>query len=375
MTRVDLTQQIRKRAEELGFSRVGVCPATKVQGYPRFEQWLELGYDGEMGYLRARRDKYEHPSAVLPGVRSLVMLTMNYRTADSPPLAAGEGRVARYAWGTQDYHDLIHDRLHQLVAHVRSIDSSLRVRGVVDTAPLLERDLGQLAGLGWAGKNTLLIHPQAGSYFFLAALLVDQELDFDPPFVSDHCGTCRACLDACPTQAFPQPYVMDARKCISYLTIELRGPIPEAQREGIGDWLFGCDICQEVCPWNSKAPLATLEEFQPRDDLAGVDLRALFTLTDDDFRSRFCTTPLWRSKRQGILRNAAIVLGNQRATEAIDALCTGLEDPDAVVREACGWALARFQLEEAVIALENRIARETDAWVRDCLQRHLANAS
>jgi epoxyqueuosine reductase len=261
--------------------------------------------------------------------------------------------------------------LHTLADFVRSHCPSSSVRGVVDTAPLLEREFAQMAGLGWAGKNTLLLHPQAGSYFFLAAILTDQELEYDPPFTAEHCGTCRACLDACPTQAFPQPYVLDARRCISYLTIELRGPIPLEMREGIGDWLFGCDICQEVCPWNSKAPISTINAFEPRSDLWSVELSELFFLTEDQFRARFRATPLWRAKRQGVLRNAAIVLGNQRAGNAVKALRVGLVDGDPVIREACAWALSRLRLAEASLALREQQAIEPVDWVRDRLTDYL----
>lgn len=373
MDRVELTQHIRDRATELGFARVGVCRADAAPGFARFEQWLESHFDGEMRYLRARRDKYERPQSVLENARSIVMLAMNYRTSDPEQVQPGEGRVARYAWGTLDYHDFIHDRLHALADFVRSHCPASSVRGIVDTAPLLEREFAQMAGLGWAGKNTLLIHPQAGSYFFLAAILTDQELEYDPPFATEHCGTCRACLDACPTQAFPAPFVMDARRCISYLTIELRGPIPLEMREGIGDWLFGCDICQEVCPWNSKAPISTINAFEPRSDLWSVELSELFFLTEDQFRARFRTTPLWRSKRQGILRNAAIVLGNQRAANAVRALRVGLVDSDPVIREACAWALSRLRLTEASLALREQHAIEAVDWVRDRIADYLTS--
>jgi len=229
-----------------------------------------------------------------------------------------------------------------LADYVRAQAPGAKVRGVVDTAPLLEREFAQLAGLGWIGKNTLLLNKQLGSYFFLAALLTDLTLDYDQEHETDHCGTCTACLDACPTQAFVAPYVLDARRCISYTTIELRDEIPTELRAGHGDWVFGCDVCQDVCPWNRKAPTVDEPELQPREGSHPLDLIELFDLDDAEFRRRFRDTPLWRSKRRGILRNAAIVLGNQRATGAVAALTQGASDEEPLVREACSWALTEI---------------------------------
>jgi epoxyqueuosine reductase len=218
--------------------------------------------------------------------------------------------------------------------------------------------------MGWIGKNTLLINRDEGSWFFLAALLTDFELAYDRPHETDHCGTCRACLDACPTGAFPQPYVLDATRCISYLTIELRDTVPMELRPGIGDWLFGCDVCQEVCPWNSRAPQSREAEFAPRDDSNPLDLIALFDLDEAAFRERFRHTPLWRSRRRGLLRNGAIVLGNRPTPEAIPALVRGLNDSEPLVRGACAWALGRFQQAVAQDALNARLSIESDAQVR-----------
>jgi epoxyqueuosine reductase len=324
-----------------------------------------------MRYLSDRASAYEHPSHVLSGVRSILVLAMNYRTAEPARAVAGTGRISRYAWGAADYHDVIHQRLGQLAEWLRREVPEARVRGVVDTAPLLEREFAQLAGLGWIGKNTLLLNKYIGSWFFLAALLTDVELHYDPPHEAEHCGSCRACLDACPTNAFPAPFVLDATKCISYHTIELRGPIPANMREGIGDWLFGCDICQAVCPWNRRAPFSPEPLFQPREHSNPIDLIGLFDLNDQAFRSRFRHTPLWRSKRRGILRNAALVLGNQRATQAIEALARGLNDAEPLVRSACAWALGQFQEPRAAEALRQRLETESDPDVRHELETAL----
>jgi epoxyqueuosine reductase len=310
---------------------------------------------------------------VLDGARSIIMLGLPYyaspsanpqsaiRNPQSAPPASG--RISRYAWGTGDYHDVIQDKLKQLIAALQAVAPSTTTRGVVDTAPLLEREFAQLAGLGWVGKHTLLINKPAGSYFFLAALLTDVELTYDEAFTAEHCGTCRACLDACPTNAFPQPYVLDASRCISYLTIELRGPIPLELRSGVGDWLFGCDVCQDVCPWNHRAPQTDESSLQPAVDSNPIDLIALFDLDDEAFCRRFRHTPLWRARRRGILRNAAIILGNQRATAAVATLIRALHDSEPLIRGASAWALGQIGTPDVMGALQQRIAIETDASV------------
>jgi epoxyqueuosine reductase len=366
-----LANDLKKRACELGFTLTGVAPAVAPPGAARLDEWLARGYAGDMHYLADRRDAYADPARVLEGVRSVLILALPYRTAEPEPIEPGQGKVARYAWGSVDYHEVIRDRLHDLADYLRELVPAAKTRGVVDTAPLLEREFAQLAGLGWIGKNTLLLNRNAGSYFFLAALLTDVELPIDAPHVADHCGTCTACLTACPTQAFPQPYVLDASRCISYLTIEHRGEISPDLRRGLGDWLFGCDVCQDVCPWNYHASrqseasrvvpdpdnveasgsgttrLATENElasrvFAPLRDSNPLDLIPLFDLTEADFRARFRHTQLWRPHRRGLLRNAAIVLGNQRAVASLPALHRGLADDEPLVREACAWAIAQM---------------------------------
>jgi epoxyqueuosine reductase len=347
MDRAALTGKLKRRAEELGFSRSGVAPAATPShaAGERFDAWLAAGYAGEMHYLADRREAYRHPAHVLEGARSIIMLAMNYSTSHPGEVAAatGQGRISRYAWGNTDYHNLIRDRLNSLAKFLLELVPTATARGVVDTAPLMERELAQLAGLGWIGKHTLLLNRNAGSWFFLAALLTDLELVYDLPHETDHCGTCRACLDACPTDAFPQPRVLDASKCISYLTIELREAIPLELRAGMGHWVFGCDVCQEVCPWNSHAPKSQEPEFAPRPDSNPLDLIALFDLDDAEFRSRFRNTPLWRPRRRGLLRNAAIVLGNRPTPSAIPPLVKGLNDAEPLIRGACAWALGNYK--------------------------------
>jgi epoxyqueuosine reductase len=350
----ELTAALKAAARQAGFGLVGVCPAVSPAGLHHLHAWLDAGYAGEMHYLAARRDAYEHPRHILEGVRSLVMLGMHYRTAVPMGCQPGQGRISRYAWGAADYHDVIHDRLRQLADWLGELEPRASVRGVVDTAPLLEREFARLAGLGWIGKNTLLINRDAGSWFFLAALLTDLELAYDPPHEHEHCGTCRACLDACPTQAFPKPYVLDATRCLSYLTIELRSAVPSSLRSEIGDWVFGCDICQEVCPWNRRAPASDEGAFDPAPESNPASLAGLLAMTESDFRRRFRRTPLWRAKRRGLLRNAALVAGNQRAPQLLDALIQGLSDSEPLVRDACAWALGRYDDPRARQALERR---------------------
>ena len=358
------TRHLKRRAGELGFQLTGVCPAVSPQGLSRFHDWLEAGYAGEMRYLSDRKAAYAHPRSVLDGVRSILMLGMNYRSEASIPAGQCEGRVSRYAWGTVDYHDLIHGRLKELIGWYRQLVPAARLRGVVDTAPLLEREFAQLAGLGWVGKHTLLLNRQQGSWFFLAALLSDQQLEYDTPYERDYCGSCRACLDACPTDAFPEPYVLDATRCISYLTIELRDAVPLELRDGLDDWVFGCDVCQEVCPWNRAAPLAQETQFTPDSAQNPLDVVCLFDLDETAFRQRFRHTPLWRSKRRGLLRNAAIVLGNRPSDRGLKALLRGLHDQEVIVRAAVAWALGRHRQVAATDALRARLATESDPAVR-----------
>ena len=367
-----MSARLKQEAARLGFSLSGVAPAVTPTGAAPLDDWLAAGYAGQMHYLADRREAYAHPRHVLDGARSVVMLAMEYRSAEPAPPQPGKGRVSRYAWGATDYHELIRERLHQLADYLRQWAPAAQVRGVVDTAPLMEREFAQLAGLGWIGKHTLLLNRERGSWFFLAALVTDLELAYDQPHEMDHCGTCRACLDACPTDAFPQPYVLDATRCISYLTIELKAAIPAELRRDVGEWLFGCDVCQEVCPWNSHAEPSREPLFEPLAENNPIDLTRLFELDEAAFRLRFRHTPLWRSKRRGILRNAAIVLGNRPTPAALPSLVRGLNDAEPVVRGAAAWALGQFDAAAAVAALDERRRVEDDVEVRGEIEEALA---
>lgn len=330
-----LTSGVRARALELGFDRVAIGPAAPPEHGDAFARWLDAGHAGTMHYLaRTRADRLD-PARLLPECRSVIAVALNYRPPDDPAWAG----FARYARG-RDYHAVMRPRLRRLVEFLDTAGGGgVRSRAAVDTSAVLEKDLAAAAGLGWIGKNTNLLHPTLGSYFFIGIVLTTAELDADAR-VPDRCGTCRACLDACPTAAFPAPYALDARRCIAYLTIEHRGPIDPELRPGMGEWLFGCDVCQEVCPWNRAAPEAGDLELAPGAppglpaDLVGLD--------DAGFRERFGTTAISRARRAGLARNAALVLGNRRDAGATPALRRALEDPDLSVSDAARWALDRI---------------------------------
>lgn len=352
---------IKQLATEVGFDLAGIAPAVTPDGYHQFLDWLNQGYAGEMSYLEGRKDAYEHPRYVMDSVKSVLMLTLNYRTEEPPVRAGTEARISRYAWGSTDYHKVIRKKLKQLSKQIREHFPDCVTRGVVDTAPLLERDFAQLAGLGWIGKNTLLLNKSEGSWFFLAGMLLSDELEYDAPHETSHCGTCTRCLDACPTDAFIEAGTLDARKCISYLTIELRDqPIPRELRSGLQEWMFGCDICQDVCPWNRKSPVSRERFFQPVEEFSPVDALDLMSLDATEFQSRFQSTPMSRARRAGLLRNAAIVLGNLGDPSAIPVLLNALHDSEPLIRGAAAWALGNLGGAEVAASLETQLAVETE---------------
>ena len=377
----DLVAEIRVEASRLGFSRLGVAPAVAPPHHEALSRWLSAGLAGVMGDWLGRHEPLRRdPAAVLPGVKSIVMLATDHgrgQSFESEPLPAGAGRVARYARG-DDYHAPLRDRLNSLAAWLESRVPGCHARGVVDSAPLAERDYGWLAGLGWFGKNTMLIDPRAGSYFLLSALLTDVLLPADLPLETDHCGTCTACLDACPTGALPEPRVLDATRCISALTIEDHGPVAAALRSDIGDWVFGCDICQEVCPWNRHAAGTADPVFEPRGGADSLDLADLLSLDEAGFRARFRGSPILRAKRRGLLRSAAIALGNRPHPPALAALAKAVGDPEPAVRGAAVWALGRWLAagvmpEQAGMLLASRREVEADPDVRAELRHALAD--
>ncbi|MGI8618715.1 MAG: tRNA epoxyqueuosine(34) reductase QueG [Gemmatimonadaceae bacterium] len=304
-----IEEQLKSHARALGFDLVGVTRLGPAETAPMFDEWVARGFAGDMTYLERGAGKRADPRRVFGNVRSAVVVGMNYGGT------APAGPVARYARG-DDYHDVMTERLRALHAWLSAeLGCDVGGKAYVDTGPILERDLARKAGLGWFGKNTMLVNPKIGSFFFIGALLLDLDLEEDAPFDSDRCGTCTRCLDACPTDAFVAPRVLDATRCISYLTIELKGDIPEELHAGVGTNVYGCDVCQDVCPWNvSFSADARESAFAPREMIAAKDARTLaleiLELDDESFRSAFRKSPLKRAKLRGLKRNASVVLAN-----------------------------------------------------------------
>ncbi len=347
----DLRRAIEEQAFLLGFELFGVTTPDPPPHFDEYLKWLEVGRHGEMGYL-AREEAVRRradPGAILPECRSILVLGMRYPSRLGKSLAGAEmystrGRVASYAWG-EDYHEIIPPRLKALIGFIEGLlQASVPHRWYTDTGPLLERELAQRAGLGWIGKNTCLINPQQGSYFLLAEILLGIFLEPDPPFQADRCGVCTRCLEACPTGCISSDRTIDARRCISYLTIELKGAIPLDLRPKLGEWVFGCDICQEVCPWNKRfGRLDGFPAFAPRPGIPAPDLIQELALTAQQFNQKFRQNPVRRAKRRGYLRNAAVSLGSRPDPRSIPALQAALSDEDALVRQHAAWALAEIK--------------------------------
>lgn len=363
-----LKSALLEEAGRLGFELAGVADAGRADTADAYQAWVEAGMAGEMAYLGRDPERRKDPKRVLPGAESILVVGRRYPA--SLGLGAEEplqGRLASYlgrhdpdAEPLADYHDDLGRRLAELLAAARRWGGdTVQGRWYVDTGPLLERDVARRAGLGWVGKNTCLLNRTHGSYFFLGAVLLNVELPADTP-TSAHCGTCSRCLTACPTGAFVAPYILDARRCISYLTIELKGPIPRELRPLVGNWIFGCDLCQEVCPWNRKAP--------PLLPPPAEDLIALLGLTPDAFRARFRHTPVYRTKRRGLLRNVCVALGNSGRVEAVAPLAHALSHEEPLVRGHAAWALGRLGDLLAVEALRGRLRLEADPWVCEELE-------
>ena len=338
-----LAASIKEWARELGFQQAGICEPQLDEQEAHLPRWLDAGYHGEMDYMAAHGSKRSRPAELVPGTLRVISLRMDYLPGDtrmSQRLAQPEqAYVSRYALG-RDYHKLIRKRLQQLAERIQQAIGPFGFRAFVDSAPVLERAIARQAGLGWVGKHSLILNRRAGSWFFLGELFVDVPLPVDTPLDSEHCGRCTACLDICPTQAFVAPYVLDARRCISYLTIELKGPIPEALRPLIGNRVFGCDDCQIVCPWNRFARPSEQSDFQPRHGLDNSSLAELFLWSEEEFLQRTEGSPLRRAGYQRWLRNLAVGLGNAPSTiPVLQALHARQDDPSELIREHVAWAL------------------------------------
>ena len=354
-----LEEKIRAQAFALGFDLAGIARLGLAETARHFDAWLERGYAGDMQYLPRGAEKRRDTRLPFPDVSSAIVVAMNYGgTGPSGP-------IARYARG-DDYHEVLVGRLRELHGWIEAeVGSRVRGKAYVDTGPILERDLARRAGLGWFGKNTNLINPELGSFFFLGALLVDLELAADAPFEADRCGTCTRCLDACPTGAFVAPRVLDATRCISYLTIEAKGAMPPELRPDVGALVYGCDICQEVCPWNvrfSREP--TEPAFAPRPAVSGKDARTLardiLAMDEAAFRTTFAGSPIKRAKRRGLARNAAVVLGNVGVADDVPALLAALRDPEPLGREHAAWALGRIGAPGVHAALPGRAVADRE---------------
>lgn len=343
MTPEALTAAVKSHALELGFDVVGIARADRVKEASLLAEWLNRGHHASMAWMANHFEKRVDPRQLVPGCRSVVCVGLLYRQAGDGPQPDGVA-VATYAWG-EDYHRVLKDKLHALLAHGKALDASFDGRAFTDSAPVMDKYWAERAGLGWRGKNTNLINVSLGSFLFLGELVVAAELVPDTIGV-DHCGTCTRCLEACPTGALVAPYVLDSTRCIAYQTIEHRDELSAEEEEGIGNWLFGCDICQDVCPWNHDAPTAREPRFEPRHQAWPTDLDGVVGMTDDDFVGRFGDSAIERTRRRGLARNAAIVAGNTGLGSA-SALELATADRDPVVAGAAARALDRRRDAEA----------------------------
>ena len=328
----DLKSQLASRAKALGFDLCRVAPCEAAPHGAEFGQWLEGGNAGEMAWMERSRERRMDPGLVLPGAKSLIVLGMNYWQGDQEP--DGRARFARYAWG-DDYHELIEARMDDLAAWLKGLGGSQKC--YVDTGPVLERDFAALAGAGWHGKSTMLISQELGTWFFLSEILTTLEIVPDEP-ARDRCGSCTRCIAACPTGAIDAPHHLDARRCISYLTIELKGSIPLELRPLIGDRIYGCDDCLTACPWNRFAQVSHETSFAAR-EATRMPLRELLAITDEDFSRLFRKSPIKRVKRRGLLRNVCVALGNTGTDADFPALQQALLDHEPLIREHAQWAL------------------------------------
>jgi len=373
-----LTELIREKAYDLGFDLIGVAPASRAPHADAFASWVEAGFAASMGYMKRNIERRQDPRQVLPGARSVVVVGLSYFTADPVDDLWNDpsrGRISRYAWGP-DYHDALIRRLDQLADFIaRNARADIRHRAYVDTGPVLERDFAAQAGLGFIGKNTCLISPTLGSYLFLGEVLVNVDLEYDAPAANageridvlcsevpqetqlgrqpirsprrrvGSCGACTRCLTACPTGALMAPYILDSSRCISYLTIELKGTIPIDLRPSMGNWIFGCDECQSICPWPRRFARPTGERCVEHDpEWCAPRLLDLIAMDEGAFRARFGGGPVLRARRRGLLRNVAIALANWGDPQAMPALQRATEDPEPLVREHAAWAIAHIRL-------------------------------
>lgn len=357
---------IKAKARELGFEKVGVARAGRAPRAEFLRSWLGEGMHGEMAYMARSPERREEPALLLPGAKAVVCVARNYQSPGKHSDDPRVGRISRYAWG-DDYHDVLRERLRELARFMESLGGS--AKACVDTNAVLEKPWAQAAGLGWQGKHSNLISRDLGSWLFVGELITDLDLEPDAPHARDYCGSCTRCLDVCPTRAIVAPYVVDSRLCVSYLTIEQRGPIPRELRASIGNLIFGCDLCQDVCPWNKFARVSPDPAFHPRAGNVTPALIELMGMSREAWTARFKGSPVKRAKYPGFLRNVAVALGNSGDPSAVEALARALEHEEALVRGHAAWALGRLGAREV---LDRRRLRESDAWVLEEIAAALA---
>lgn len=342
-----LAQQIKAWGVGLGFDQVGIADVDLGAYEPKLNAWLDEGFHGEMAWMASHGQKRSRPELLVPDTQSVIVARMDYLPAEATPIEQllnepDKAAISRYALG-RDYHKVLRSRLQALANQIEALVGPFGYRVFTDSAPVLEKPLAEKAGLGWIGKHTNLLNRHAGSWFFLGEIYTDLALPTDTP-VTDHCGSCRRCIDACPTQAIVGPYQLDARRCISYLTIELKGSIPEAFRKPLGNRIYGCDDCQMVCPWNRYAKFSALDDFKPRKDLDAGDLVSLFLWNEETFLARTQGSAIRRIGHERWLRNIAVALGNAPTTQAVIQVLTSRADhPSNLVREHVAWALAQHK--------------------------------
>ncbi|MEA3350885.1 MAG: tRNA epoxyqueuosine(34) reductase QueG [Chloroflexota bacterium] len=371
----ELTKATKKEAHRLGFQLVGVTTPDPPAHLDVYVQWLDASHHAGMGWMAAERNRQRRadPLQILPECETVLVLGVRYPPPSVPPDFRGEtGVVASYAWG-DDYHDVLPERLRALVSFIETqAGRPVPNRCYTDTGPILERELAQRAGLGWIGKNTNLINPNIGSYFFLAEILLGIKLEVDAPFAADRCGTCTRCIDACPTNCILPNRTIDSNGCISYLTIELKASIPAELRPKIGDHIFGCDICQQVCPWNQRFARPDAGRlFRPRLEEDNPTLRHDLALSPQEFNRKFAGSPIKRTKRRGYLRNVAVALGNTGSASDIPALARALHDDEPLIRAHAAWALGQIDGDESANALTTAARTEVDEIVLTEIQSAL----
>ena len=346
---MSFTQRIKKKASDVGFDLVGVAPVEPVPELSFYRDWIEAGYAGKMAYLERQAEQKQSVKNIVPEAQSVIVCAKIYHTPFPLSVESDDtnrGWISRYAWG-DDYHDILQKKLFEIIEFIRTEGpEEIVTRSYVDTGPVIDRVYAKYAGIGWFGKNTCIIDQQHGSWFFLGEIITNLKLDYDDP-VPDRCGSCNRCIEACPTDALLEPYLLDSNRCISYLTIELHDEIPESLRKEMGNHLFGCDICQDVCPWNRKAPVTHEPAFQPRENFVNPYLSELAQFSVETFRQTFKNSPVKRSKYTGFMRNVAVAMGNSRNDAYLPILQELAEYEDPLIAVHAEWAITQIMAQNS----------------------------